>query len=50
MRYYSTIKIRKYFHLQQYEWISSTLFGVKIVERQMLYDLTHVWNLKRGEG
>ena len=45
--YYSAIK-NKYCHLQQHGWTQRLSHEVKLSQRQILYDVTYMWNLKYG--
>ena len=37
----------KYCHLQQHGWpLEGNMLGEKSQERQILYDITYIWNLK----
>ena len=48
MEYYSAIKRIKFCPLQHHRWTLALLWLVKLVrERQILYDITYMWNLKK---
>ena len=48
MEYYSSIKSRKSCHLQEHEWTYAK-WKKSDRERQILYDLTYMWSLKKKE-
>lgn len=49
MEYYSSINIRKLCHLQGHEWTvkASCYVNKSNTERQILYDPTYTWDLKK---